>query len=75
MFFSCRIRPSNCHANEFNKFFLFERYVSFVQELLTVPGVTTCLNSIAEVEQKVLFTRGFLRLIPGKYLEFSSCLL
>jgi len=63
--FTNRTRPSNCRANEFNKYFLFERYVSFVQELLTVPGVLASLTSIAEEESKVLFVRGFLRLKPG----------
>lgn len=61
-----RTRPSNCRANEFNKYFLFERYVSFVQDLLTVSGVAQNLASIAEEEPKVLFTRGFLRLKPGR---------
>lgn len=40
--------------------------MSFVQDLLVVPLVLESLTSLAEVEPKVAFTKGYLRLKPGK---------
>lgn len=59
------MRPSNCRANEYNKYFLFDRYIGIIQELTTVPGLLENLNNIAEIEPKVKFARGYLRLKPG----------
>lgn len=67
-----RLRPSNCRANEYNKYFLFERYVGFVQELTSVPTLLENLTAIAELEPKVKFLRGFLRLKPGTH---RNCIL
>ena len=63
--FYCRNRPSNCRANEYNKTFLLNRYISFVQELLQLPGLLEDLTVIAETEAKVRDVRGYLRVSTG----------
>eukprot|EP01038_Epipyxis_sp_PR26KG_P004500 gene4500-6357_t len=63
-----RSRPSNCRANEFNKGFLSERYVTFVQELINVSGVIDNLQQLALMDSKIKTIKGFLRLKQGSFL-------
>jgi len=60
--------PSNCRANEFNKYFMLERYTNFAQELVVVPGVVDVLHTLAEQEPTISFLKGMLRLKPGSLL-------
>lgn len=68
-FCDCRERPTICRANEYNKTYLFERYITFIQELVQVKGVLDCLTKLAKEDPKVRNIKGMLRLRPGK--DFS----
>jgi hypothetical protein len=63
------MRPSNIRANDFDKFFLFNRYISLVQDLLQVEGVLDTLTAIAETDAMVKAVFGCLRLSTGKQSE------
>ena len=70
--FNIRIKPSHCRANEYNKQFLYERYLSYIQDLVTLPGLVNLLTALAEVDPKVRAVKGMLRLRPGtQYLSIE----
>jgi hypothetical protein len=62
-----RKRPSLCRANDFNKSYLCDRYVNFIQDLTAVPGVIDALHRLAEQDARIKFVKGFLRLKPGLF--------
>ncbi len=66
-----RSRPSNCRANDHDKFSLFYRYMELIQELLLpVPGVLDGITALSAEEPKVKNLRGCLRLHLRKFILF-----
>lgn len=68
-------RPTNCRANEFNKYFLYERYLGFVQDLVPLPKFVECLTALAQTEPVARTIKGMLRLIPGYMLTENEDLI
>jgi hypothetical protein len=63
-----RAKPSSCRANEYNKHTLLDRYVTNVQELLSVSGLLDKLTALAAEDAHIASLRGMLRLRPGSSL-------
>ncbi len=61
-----RERPTACRANDYNHRYLLERYMSFLQEMATIPTVLDYLHDAAERDPIIRMVRGALKLTPGK---------
>ena len=57
-----RLNPSKCRSNEYMKWTVFDKYVSYVQDLIAIPAVLECVNTLSVSEPTARFIRGFLKL-------------
>ena len=57
--------------NDYNKTFLFERYITLIQDLIQVKGALDSLIKLAKADPKVKTIKGMLRLRPGKSSSYQ----
>jgi hypothetical protein len=63
--FNERLRPSVCRANEYERVAVFNRYVSYIQEICqTSPAFVDGINALCAEDERVRFVKRYLRLNP-----------